>query len=136
MTVFEKISESFSRQCLMKTLNAELLEVEDGLVKIRSTFQPGLSQQNGFFHAGVLTSIVDSACGYAALSKMPEYADVLTIEFKVNFMRPALPESIIAVGKMLSSGRTISVCDGFVYDASGDKLLAKMTATLITVLPK
>jgi uncharacterized protein (TIGR00369 family) len=81
----------------------------------------------------VATSIVDSACGYAALSMLTDNAEVLTIEFKVNFLKPAKTNKLIAIGKVLQSGKTLIVCDGFVYDDSETKLIAKMTATIIAI---
>lgn len=133
MGMYEKIKQSFDQQGLMKTLKAELVSVENGEVKISCTFSEALTQQHGFFHAGVATSIVDSACGYAALTMMPEDKEVLTVEFKVNFMKPAKTDKLIAVGKVLQSGKTLTVCEGYVYDSSGEKLISKMTATMIGV---
>ena len=134
--MYEKIKQSFNKQGLMKTLNAQLAEVEKGRVKITCEFSEALTQQHGFFHAGVATSIVDSACGYAALTMMPENVEVLTVEFKVNFIKPAKTDKLIAIGKVLQSGRTLTVCEGYVYDSTEEKLIAKMTATLITVQDK
>ncbi|KFF25211.1 thioesterase [Chryseobacterium vrystaatense] len=131
--MYEKIKQSFDQQGLMKTLKAELVSVENGEVKISCTFSEALTQQHGFFHAGVATSIVDSACGYAAMTMMPEDTEVLTVEFKVNFMKPAKTDKLIAVGKVLQSGKTLTVCEGYVYDSSGEKLISKMTATMIGV---
>lgn len=131
MDMYEKIKQSFDQQGLMKTLKAELVSVENGEVKISCTFSEALTQQHGFFHAGVATSIVDSACGYAAMTMMPEDKEVLTVEFKVNFMKPAKTDKLIAVGKVLQSGKTLTVCEGYVYDSSGEKLISKMTATMI-----
>ncbi|SHG74549.1 PaaI family thioesterase [Chryseobacterium vrystaatense] len=131
MDMYEKIKQSFDQQGLMKSLKAELVSVENGEVKISCTFSEALTQQNGFFHAGVATSIVDSACGYAAMTMMPEDTEVLTVEFKVNFMKPAKTDKLIAVGKVLQSGKTLTVCEGYVYDSSGEKLISKMTATMI-----
>lgn len=131
--MIEKIKQSFSKQGLMKTLNAQLISVEKGLVKIECEFSNSLSQQHGFFHAGVTTSIVDTACGYAAFTLMPDDVEVLTVEFKVNFLKPAKTSKIIAIGKVLQSGRTLTVCEGFVYDNKQEILIAKMTATMIAV---
>jgi len=131
--MYEKIIESFERQGLMKALNAKLISVEKGEVKISCEFSENLTQQHGYFHAGVPTSIVDSACGYAALTMANENAEVLTIEFKMNFLKPAKTNKLIAIGKVLQSGKTLTVCDGFVYDETETKLIAKMTATIITI---
>ncbi len=131
--LYKRIESSFTKQGLMKTLNASLDKVENGLVQISSTFDETLSQQHNFFHAGVMTSIADSACGYAALTLAPYDKDVLTVEFKINFMKPANTTKIIAIGKVIQSGKTLTVCEGNVYDASGQKLIAKMTATIMTI---
>ena len=131
--MYERIKESFDRQGLMKTLNAKLMGVEKGEVKISCEFSEGLTQQHGFFHAGAATSIADTACGYAALTMMPEDMEVLSVEFKINFMKPAKSDKLIAIGKVLHSGRTLTICEGCVYDSSQEKLISKMTATLITV---
>ena len=131
--LFEKIQSSFARQGLMKTLNASLDKVQSGLVQISCEFKEGLSQQHNFFHAGVMTSIVDSACGYAALTLAPEDKEVLTVEFKVNFLKPAKTPKLIATGKVIHSGKTLTVCEGNVYDDTETNLIARMTATIITV---
>lgn len=131
--MYDRIKQSFEKQGIMKTLNAQLAEVEKGQVKITCEFSEALTQHNGFFHAGVITTIVDSACGYCALTTMPENANVLTVEFKVNFMKPANTNKLIAIGKVLQSGRTLTICEGYVYDSNEEKLIAKMTATMIAV---
>ncbi len=119
----------------MQTLGASIAQVEPGKVVLECAYHAGLSQQHGFFHAGVLTSLADSACGYAALTVMPETADVLSVEFKINLLRPANTPKIIAIGTVLKAGKTIVVCEGEVFDATGEKLLAKMTATMFTIQP-
>ncbi|MCU7616247.1 PaaI family thioesterase [Chryseobacterium sp. PBS4-4] len=131
--MYDRIKESFDKQGLMKTLNAKLVSVEKGEVKISSEFSEALTQQHGFFHAGVATSIVDNACGYAALTMMPEDMEVLSVEFKINFIKPAKTDKLIAIGKVLQSGRTLTICEGYVYDSSEEKLISKMTATMIAV---
>src|SRR5687768_10529543 len=113
----------------MQTLNAALQEVENGWVKISCPFSEALTQQHGFFHAGVLTCIVDSTCGYAALMQMPPDREVLSVEFKINFLKPAKTVKIIATGTVLQSGKNLTVCEGYVYDQTETRLLAKMTAT-------
>jgi uncharacterized protein (TIGR00369 family) len=84
-------------------------------------------------HGGVLASLVDVACGYAALSMMPDDREVLTVEFKVHFLKPARADRVTAVGQVLQAGRTLTVCEGAVFDASRTRLLAKMTATMMAV---
>lgn len=132
---YDRIKKSFEAQGLMKTLQANLVSVERGQVSISCDFSESLSQQHGFFHAGVATSIADSACGYAALTMQEEDADVLSVEFKVNFLKPANTQGLIAIGKVLQAGKTLTICEGFVYNESQTKLLAKMTATIYTIKP-
>ena len=131
--LYKRIEANFDRQGLMKTLNASLDKVENGLVQISSKYDETLSQQHNFFHAGVMTSIADSACGYAAMTLASLDKDVLTVEFKINFMKPANTTKVIAIGKVIQSGKTLTICEGNVYDASGQKLIAKMTATIMTI---
>lgn len=131
--MYEKIKQSFDKQGLMKTFNAKLIAVEKGQVKITCDFSEGLTQQHGFFHAGVATSIVDSACGYAALTMMPDDMEVLSVEFKINFMKPAKTDKLVAIGKVLQAGKMLTICEGYVYDSSEEKLISKMMATMIGV---
>lgn len=119
----------------METLGARLVHVAAGEVRIALPHGGHLSQQQGFAHAGAVTTIVDSACGYAALTMAPADCDVVTIEFKVNFARPALGDEFIAVGQVQSAGRQVSVCTGQVLALAGDseKLVALMQATIMNV---
>ncbi|MGB3466658.1 MAG: PaaI family thioesterase [Cyclobacteriaceae bacterium] len=133
MSVKKRITENFDKQAFMKTLGAELVSIETGEVRISCKYEKKLTQQNGFFHAGVLTSVVDSACCYAALSVMPENADVLSVEFKMNLLRPANTEKIIAIGTVLKAGKKIIVCEGTIYDATENKMLCRMNATMFCV---
>lgn len=131
--MYEQVKASFDRQGLMHTLNAKMTDIREGEVKVTCEFSPAVTQQDGFFHGGVLTSILDSACGHAAWTMIPEGKEVLTAELKVNFLKPAKAGRIIAVGKVLHAGRTLVVCEGEVFDETGEKLLAKMTTTMIVV---
>ena len=143
MTAFEaqdpdferRVRESFARQRVMETMGATLLRVTPGEVEIALPFRAELTQQHGFLHAGVVTTIVDRACGYAALSLMPPGAGVLTIEFKLNLMAPAAGERMIARGRVTKPGRTINVCAGDVFaEQDGrEKLVATMLATVMTI---
>ena len=117
----------------MRTLGARLESVESGVVTITCGFEEGLTQQHGAFHGGVIASLVDVACGYAALSMMPEDREVLTVEFKVHFLKPAKTDRVIAVGQVVQSGRTLTVCEGSVFDATRTRMLARMTATMMAV---
>jgi uncharacterized protein (TIGR00369 family) len=126
---------SFAKQEFMRTLGAELARIEPGEVVIELPFSARLTQQHGFLHAGAVTSIVDSACGYAALSLMPENAAVLSVEFKINLMKPAAGTRFRATGKVLKAGRTLSVCSGSVEAQDGTQwsLIALMQATMMCV---
>ena len=129
----ERIRESFDRQGFMRTLGAVLESVESGIVTITCAFDEGLTQQHGLLHGGVVASLVDVACGYAALSVMPAEQEVLTVEFKVHFLKPAKTDRVIAVGQVVQAGRTLTVCEGSVFDATRTRLLARMTATMMAV---
>lgn len=135
----ERVSGSFQAQGLMKTLGARLTHVAEGEVHIEMPFSPALSQQRGHAHAGSITSIVDSACGYAALTRAPAGCDVVTAEFKVNFMRPAMGRRFLAVGRVASAGKTLGVCTGEVRAFGGEgedyKVVALMQATMVFVRP-
>ena len=132
-----RIADSFGAQGLMKTLGATLQWVGDGEVHIALPHSPHLSQQHGYLHAGTVTSIVDSACGYAALTQAPPGREVVTAEFKINLMRPALGRRFLAIGRVQSAGRTLTVCTGEVRAYAGDgdahKVVALMQATIATV---
>ncbi|MFT6399815.1 MAG: hypothetical protein ACJAYU_004584 [Bradymonadia bacterium] len=119
----------------MATLGAELTRVETGEVEIILPFRSELTQQHGFLHAGALTSVIDSACGYAALTMMPSDAAVLSVEFKMNMLSPAKGERMVAIGTVKKAGRTLIVCVGDVFADTGDerKLVATMTATMMVV---
>jgi uncharacterized protein (TIGR00369 family) len=133
MTDHKRIEESFSRQGFMQTLGATLVAVETGKVTITAAFRDTLTQQHGYLHAGVMTAMVDTACGYAALSTTADGYEVLTVEFKINFLKPAKTNKIIAVGEVTQSGRTLTTCEGTVYNETKDKVLAKMMATMIII---
>jgi uncharacterized protein (TIGR00369 family) len=129
--------DSFARQPAMATIGAWLAEVAPGRVVVALTHRPELCQQHGFVHAGMVATALDSACGYAAFTLMPADAGVLTIEFKVNLLAPARGPALRMEAEVTKAGRTISVADGRAFqceaDGSGRKLIATMTATLMTV---
>ena len=132
---FEKrVRESFARQKLMTTIGARLTVVLPAEVVIEIPFRDDLTQQHGFMHAGIVTAIVDTACGYAALSLMPADADVLSVEFKINLLSPAAGERMIARGRVIRAGRTLTVCEGDVVAVSHgrEERIASMLATMIT----
>jgi uncharacterized protein (TIGR00369 family) len=102
---------------------------------IEAPFAEGLTQQHGFLHAGVVTALVDTACGYSALSLALSGAEVLTVEYKVNFLSPAQGDRFVARGRVVRSGKTVTVCSGEVLALAGstEKQVAVMLATIITV---
>ncbi|MCO6392038.1 hotdog fold thioesterase [Aliihoeflea aestuarii] len=132
----ERVRASFDRQEVMDTLGAELTSVTPGIVEIELDYKTSLTQQHGYLHAGVISTALDSACGYAAYSLMPADAAVLTIEFKVNLLSPGKGERFLFRGSVTKPGRTIIVADGQAYALDGDtnpKLVATMTATIMVV---
>lgn len=131
----QRVRASFERQAFMKTIGAKLDRVEPGVVDIRLPIHPGLTQQHGFVHAGVVASIADSACGYAAFSLMPSDAGVLAVEFKINLMSPAAGDYLVARGRVIRAGRTLNVCQADVVAVSEGKErpVAMLTATVMTV---
>ena len=131
----EKVIESFNRQGMMKTINASILAIRPGEIELEFPYQSNLTQQHGFIHAGIVSTVLDTACGYAAFSLMPENAAVLTIEFKVNLLSPAKGERFRAVGKVKKPGKYITVTEGelFSHVEGGQKLVATMVATIMSV---
>jgi uncharacterized protein (TIGR00369 family) len=131
--VENRVRASFARQRLMQTLGAELVAVRRGEVEIALPFRGELTQQHGYLHAAAVTAIVDSACGYAALTLMPPDVEVLTVEFKVNLLAPATGQRFVAVGRVLRPGRTLTVCAGEVFAVQGGSrmLICAMQATMI-----
>lgn len=130
-----RITRSFNAQRLMATLGAELELISDGEVHIVLPFSEHLVQQRGYVHAGAITAILDSACGYAALTRASLGCDVVTAEFKINLLRPAVGERFLAVGRVVNAGRTLTVCTGEVRAFTGEtsKVIALMQATIATV---
>ena len=122
----------------MKTLGAEISVLHHGQVEIRVGYRPTLTQQNGVIHAGVLTSILDSACGYAAMSVGPEKHDVLSVEFKVNLLAPAKGERFVARAAVKRAGKNVTVCtaDAFAIQNGQEKVVATMLATMMNISPK
>ena len=132
----QRVRDSFTRQAVMATLGAQLDTVEPGRVVISMRHRPELAQQHGFLHAGIVSTALDSACGYAAFSLMPADAAVLTIEFKVNLLAPARGPDFRFEAEVTKAGRTISVVDGSAWqtDANGQpQRVATMTATVMAV---
>ena len=128
-----RIRDSFARQAFMRLLGAGLVRVEPGRVEIAVPFRDDLTQQHGFFHAGVTSSIADSAGGYAGYTLFPAESSVLTVEFKINLLAPGRGERLLAVGQVIRPGRTLTVCDLKVFGITGEQrtLCATGQQTLI-----
>ncbi|HEV7990352.1 MAG TPA: PaaI family thioesterase [Gemmatimonadaceae bacterium] len=127
-----RVRASFVKQRFMQTLGAELVSVRPGEVTIGFAFREDLTQQHGFVHAGAVTAVVDSACGYAALTLMEPGTGVLAVEFKVNLLAPAVGKRFEAVGRVVRSGRTITVCAGELRTGDGT-VVCVMQGTMMTV---
>jgi uncharacterized protein (TIGR00369 family) len=135
----QQVRDSLQRQSFMRLLGADAPVVEPGHVVIELPFRADLCQQNGYLHAGVVTSVADSACGYAALTLMPPGSDVLSVEFKVNLLAPAVGERFVARGRVVRAGRTISVATAEVIAqmvGKPDTQVALMQATMMRVEPR
>ena len=133
----ERIRSSFARQGLMSTLGAQVVLLEPGLCVIEMSYAAGVSQQNGYFHGGAVGAIADSAAGYAAYSLMPAGSDILTVEYKLNLVRPAVPPTLRAEGRVLRAGKTLSVCRADVYCTANGRLeaCALLQSTLMRLGP-
>ncbi len=130
-----RIRASFGRQRVMQTIGARIERISTGEVRIELPFSPSLTQQHGYLHAGIVGIIADSACGYAAYTLMPADSEVLSVEYKINFLSPARGQTFVATGRVVKPGRTLTVCAGDVW-AHNDgepKLVATMQATMIRV---
>jgi uncharacterized protein (TIGR00369 family) len=132
---FERINQSFQSQTFMETLGAKLVSAELGCVTIELPFSENLCQQQGFLHAGVVATLADNVCGYAALTEAPDGSDVVTAEFKINFLRPAIGEKLVASGQVINAGKRLSVCRGEVRAYTGEthKVVAVVQATVANV---
>ena len=134
-----RVRESFVRQAVMTTIGATLARVAPGEVDVALPFRADLAQQHGFLHAGIVTTVVDSACGYAALSLMEPGAAVLSVEFKVNLLAPAVGARFLARGRVVRAGRTVTVVTGELLAldegeaAEAGRVVAIMTGTMMSV---
>jgi uncharacterized protein (TIGR00369 family) len=132
-----RIRESFARQGVMKTIGAHLAQVSPGEVRIELPYSKGITQQHGFVHAGILSTIADNACGYAAYTLMPADAEVLGVENKINFLAPAKGERFVSIGRVVRAGRTLAVCSGEVWaHNNGQKTLVAVMQTTMMALVK
>lgn len=133
-----RVRESFSRQGLMEYLGAELVAVRAGECEIRARYRQELTQQHGYFHAGVTASIADSASGYAAYSLMPADYSVLTVEYKINLVAPAAGDLLIARARVVRSGKTLKICaaDVFAVKDGAENLCATSLSTIMAIAGK
>ena len=130
-----RVRASFARQRALVTIGAKLARVAPGEVEVDLPFREDLTQQHGYLHGGIVAAVVDTACGYAALTLAPAGADVVSVEFKLNLLAPAVGERIEARGRVIRAGRTITVCraDVVAITDQTEKLVATMTGTMMTV---
>ena len=132
------MQESFDRQGLMRHLGARLVDLQPGLAEIHVSHRQELTQQHGYFHAGVSGAIADTACGYAAYTLMPADSTVLTVEFKMNLLAPADGDQLIARARVLRSGKTLKICAADVYAKKRDAEVhcATLLATIMCLPEK
>jgi uncharacterized protein (TIGR00369 family) len=133
-----RVKASFARQQTMSTLGIEITDLGPGEIELRMPQMPAYTQQHGFTHAGIIATALDSACGYAAFSLMPQDAAVLTVEFKTNLIAPAKGEYFLFRARVVKPGRTITVCDSqaFAVESGEEKLVATMTGTLMALFDR
>lgn len=130
-----RVTASFEGQAVMRTIGARISRIAPGAVDIELPYRDDLTQQTGVLHAGIVAAVLDSACGYAAYTLMPEASDVVSVEFKVNLLAPARGERFTARAKVKKAGRTLTVCDADLVAAQGseEKLVASMTGTMMRI---
>ena len=131
-----RVRASFARQQAMKTLGIEIVSLAPGEIELTMPHSPAYTQQHGFVHAGIIATALDSACGYAAFSLMPDNAAVLTVEFKINLLAPARAERFSFRARVVKAGRVITVSEGqaLAIEAGGERPVATMTSTLMAVV--
>ena len=133
-----KVRDSFQRQTFMNFLGAELAELEPGYCEIHLEYRNELTQQHRYFHGGVIGTLADTVGGYAAFTLTPKNSTVLSIEYKINLLNPGEGEKLIARGKVLKSGKQLTVCEAnvFVVKDDSEKLCATALVTIITLIGK
>jgi uncharacterized protein (TIGR00369 family) len=130
----DEVRQSFAKQAIMGVIGGELTRVEPGVVEITLPYRADLTQQDGYVHAGIVTAIADTACGYAAYSLMPPESQVLAVEFKVNLLRPAKGDKFLARAEVIKPGRTLTVVRADVFAMIGKdewQLVATMQGTMM-----
>jgi uncharacterized protein (TIGR00369 family) len=135
----DRVRASFARQRAMHTLGVEITRIAAGEIELAMPYGAAFTQQHGFIHAGIVATVLDSACGYAAFSLMPADAAVLTVEFKTNLLAPAKGERFLFRAQVVKPGRTLTVCDGRAFavdDGAGERLVATMNGTLMALFDR
>ena len=130
-----RIRTSFVSQGMLPTLGAQIELIRAGELHLTMPYDARFTQQDGFLHAGTVTTLMDSACGYAAYTLMPAASRVLSVEFKVNLLSPARGPRFRAEGRVIKHGRTLTVCEGklFSIEKEEETLCAIMQATMICI---
>ena len=129
----ENIIESFKKQSFLSFIGAKLVDINPGRIEIEIYNNKNLHQQRGFFHGGVTTTIADVSMGYAALSLSKDNSEVLTTEFKINLLRPAVGEKLIARAEVIKYGKLLKICQSSVYcisEKNDEDLCAFVTGTM------
>jgi uncharacterized protein (TIGR00369 family) len=132
----DRVHASFARQRMMQTLGVEITRLAPGEIELAMPYEAAFTQQHGFIHAGIMATVLDSACGYAAFSLMPADAAVLTVEFKTNLLAPAKGERFLFRAHVVKPGRTLTVCDGQAFaleNLADERLVATMNGTLMAL---
>lgn len=131
-----RIRDNFAQQKVMQLIGASLTLVEPGTVEIELPMREDLTQQNGYIHAGIVTTVLDSACGYAAYTLMPAGSGVLSVEFKVNLLAPAKGDLIRVRAEVKRAGRTLTVCtaDAFALDGLRSAPVSTLCATMLATM--
>jgi uncharacterized protein (TIGR00369 family) len=132
----DRVRASFARQRMMQTLGVEITRLAPGEIELAMPYEAAFTQQPGFIHAGIMATVLDSACGYAAFSLMPTDAAVLTVEFKTNLLAPAKGERFLFRAHVVKPGRTLTVCDGQAFaleNLADERLVATMNGTLMAL---
>jgi uncharacterized protein (TIGR00369 family) len=133
-----KAASVIDRQPVMRVLGVAIGRIAPGVVELTMPYAQAYTQQNGFLHAGIVTTVLDTACGCAAFTLMPAGANVLTVEFKTNLLAPARGERFVFRAHVVKPGRTLTVCEAqaFALDKDGERLIASMTGTLMAILAR
>ena len=131
----DHVTKGFDSQGLMSTFGAELVEVSEGRIVIEQAFHKGLLQQHGGLHGGTIAALLDTACGFSAVTLLPVGSGITTIEFKTNFLAAGVGDKFRFEADVIKPGRTITVSEGRAYAIrdGAEKLIATMTATMMTI---